>query len=745
MYNCSIKMERESGDGWFLRAEQDVRMARLILAAALGLSFLAPAFGVQGAEGLTVLLNAAASPRFGVSLGFMTDIQDVSLALTSLFLLVALGWSVTLRRKVKEQTEQIRIQLQREAALELKYRDLFEQANDMVYRQDLTGKITALNQAGERILGLPRERALRMNLREFVVPSQLESFDAWFQRCLSGNVTPRFELEIKSSTNTQSVLEVSARPVHDGGKLTAIDGIARDVTEKKKAEEELRQSEERFSSAFRVSPVAIGICTEADWRFILVNDSFLRLFGFQPQEVVNYTALELGLWTCTEDRARVEKLFREQSSLCGVECKMRIKGGATRTTLLFSERINVGKVACALVVVHDITDRLQLEAQLRQALKMEAVGRLAAGVAHDFNNLLTIIQGNTELTLRNKNLEPKASAQLQHVSDAAQRAANLTRQLLTFSRQQNLQRKPLNLNEVICNGIRLFKHLLRSDISLKFQLAADLPLVNADPTMIEQVLMNLVVNARDAMSNGGDLIIKTTALEIAPAYRQLHPEACEGFFVNLSVNDSGCGMDSATQLRIFEPFFTTKEAGKGTGLGLATVYGVIKQHEGWIEVQSEVGQGSTFKVFLPSEKPSTAVPRRQRVVPKDHSEHTILVVENEPAVAELVGKVLGGEGHHMLEAADGLVALQVWNDHHGDIDLVVTDVRMAQGMSGVDLADNLQALQPDIKVLFTTAGSMDSLSPDVITRPNVLLLPKPFTPDELQQSVQNILNLRRGN
>jgi PAS domain S-box-containing protein len=679
------------------------------------------------------------TPGFGIAWDFMTDFRNLSLAATSILLLLALGWSVTLRRRVREQTEQIRLQLEREVALEGKYRDLFEQANDMVYSHDLSGNLTSLNQAGERILGCPRERALRMNLREFVAPSQLAAFEPWLERCLKGIIPPRFELEVRSCNDTRSILEVSARPVREGDRTVGIEGIARDITEKKRAEEELRESEERFSSAFRASPVAIGIGTQTDWRFMLVNESFLQLFGYQRQEVIDHTAQELGLWTSPEERNRIETAFRNQQSLGGIECKFRIKGGAIRTTLLFSERINLGKVACALIIVHDITERLNLEAQLRQALKMEAVGRLAAGVAHDFNNLLTVIQGNVDLTLADLNAHPKVTAQLQQVADASQRAANLTRQLLTFSRQQNLQRKPLNMNEVLCNGIRLFKHLLRADITLRFEFSSDLPIVNADLTMMEQVIMNLVVNSRDAMVNGGDLVIGTSFVEITPSYRQAHPEATAGDFICLRVTDSGCGMDAATQSRIFEPFFTTKEAGKGTGLGLATVYGIVKQHEGWIEVQSEVGQGTTFRVFIPSEKLSVPAPRRQRPIGRDPHERTILVVENEPAVAELVSKVLRAEGHRILEATDGLVALQVWNDHDRKIDLLLTDVRMTQGMSGADLAANLKALQPDIKLLFTTAGMMDSVSPSFFTRPNVLLLPKPFSPAELQQAVRNVL------
>jgi two-component system cell cycle sensor histidine kinase/response regulator CckA len=667
---------------------------------------------------------------------FMTNIYDISLTLTAVLLLVALGWSTSLRRRVREQSEQIRNQLRREASLEAKYRDLFEQANDMVFSHELSGKLTSLNKAGERILGCAREQALRMSLREFVAPAQIESFDQWLSRCLAGITPPPFEVEIVGRNEVHSVLDVSVRLLREGGQIVAVEGIARDITEKKRAEQALRQSEERFSSAFRVSPVAIGICNLTEWRFIDVNQSFLRLFGFERHEVIDHTAGELKLWPDADDRTRIENMFRGEQSVCGAECQFRVKSGGLRTTLLFAERINLGNVPCALTIVYDITDRLNLEAQLRQALKMEAVGRLAAGVAHDFNNLLTIIQCSTDLIIQQTNHHPKTTIALQRISEATHRATSLTRQLLTFSRQQNLQREPLALNEVINNGSRMFKHLLRDDLNLRFRFSPNLPIVNADPTMIDQVIMNLVVNARDAMPNGGDLLLETAPVEIGPAYLQNHPEAVAGSFVCLIFSDTGCGMDAATQSRIFEPFFTTKEAGKGTGLGLATVYGIVKQHEGWIEVLSEVGRGSTFKIFIPADKHPDSLAKQNPPAQASDGKRSILVVEGESAVAELIQQVLEAEGYRLLQASNALVALQVWNDHEGQIDLLLTDVKMPSGMSGVDIAQNLRALKPDLKILYVTGYSPDTINPEAFVGPNTLVLPKPFSRTELVKAVR---------
>ena len=671
--------------------------------------------------------------------GLMTDIYDISLGLTIVLLLVALGWSVTLRRRVREQIEVIRKQIEREAALEEKYRDLFENAHDVVLSHDLNGKITSLNKAGERILGCSRERALRMNIREFMPPEQLEAFCGWMDKCVAGAAPPSCELRTRGCNGLASILEVASRLIYKEGKPAGVQSIARDVTEKKKAEEALRQSEERFSSAFRVSPVAIAITTLHDGRFIDINQSFLQLFGFERQEVLGRTMSDLGVWADPEERSKFEKRLRQDRSIGGAECKFRIKSGHLRATLLFAECIDLGEVPCVLAVVHDMTERLTLEEQLRNALKMEAVGRLAAGVAHDFNNLLTIIQGNADVAMSKNAQNASVARALDRISEAAQRAANLTRQLLTFSRKQTPQLKALDLNEMINDGTKMFKHLLREDIVLRFKFAANLPIINADQTMMEQVIMNLVVNARDAMAKGGDLTITTEYVEIDAAYARRQAEAASGHYVCMSVTDTGCGMDMATQSRIFEPFFTTKDVGKGTGLGLATVYGVVKQHNGWIEVKSQVGQGTTFRVFLPSEKPTESACATSAPAQSDQGKKTILVVEDEAALGELIREVLTDEGYRILEASNGLSALQVWNDHRGRVDLLLTDVRMPHGMSGIDLAENLSALKPDLKVIYTSGFSPDSLNLQLKTGVQVGFLPKPYSSAKLVQVVEHAL------
>jgi signal transduction histidine kinase len=333
-------------------------------------------------------------------------------------------------------------------------------------------------------------------------------------------------------------------------------------------------------------------------------------------------------------------------------------------------------------VVHcygvDVTDMLSLEAQLRHAQKLESVGQLAAGVAHDFNNILTVIQGYSDCLLVRCNGDETMRSALKQICDASKRAASLTRQLLVFSRKQVIQPKVLDLNGVLQNLSNMLPRLLGEDVVLETNYAPNLPRIEADTGMLEQVVMNLAVNARDAMPKGGRLSLTTASVEVGEDYASKHPESRAGTFACLTVTDTGCGMDSKTLERIFEPFFTTKEVGKGTGLGLATVYGILKQHEGWIEVGSEVGVGSTFKVYFPAVAATEDASNETSFIAGNvrGGKETILLVEDEPVVRELVREILNTYEYNVIEAESGVDALRVWDQHDGHIDLLLTDMVM---------------------------------------------------------------------
>ncbi len=393
--------------------------------------------------------------------------------------------------------------------------------------------------------------------------------------------------------------------------------------------------------------------------------------------------------------------------------------------------------------VEDITDRTSLEDQLRQAQKMESVGQLAAGVAHDFNNILTIIQGHSGLLMSRPNLSPAMTTSIQAVSFAAERAASLTRQLLMFSRKQVIQPRILDLKEVVSNMSKMLQRLLGETITLTCKSAPQLPSMHGDAGMMEQILMNLAVNARDAMTRGGELVIRTDAVQIDEAYAKYKSEARPGVFVCLQVTDTGDGMDAATMKRIFEPFFTTNEAGKGTGLGLATVYGIVKQHSGWIDVASEVGKGTTFRIFFPAT--SKAIPDSTEdttitVKPVRGGHETILVVEDEPVLRDLAQLILQDCGYRVLDASSGVEALTVWQRQQGAIDLLLTDMIMPDGLSGKDLADSLLAVKPKLKIIFTSGYNVDEIRADRANNGSCRFLQKPYSRSTLALAVRECLD-----
>jgi signal transduction histidine kinase/HAMP domain-containing protein/ActR/RegA family two-component response regulator len=392
--------------------------------------------------------------------------------------------------------------------------------------------------------------------------------------------------------------------------------------------------------------------------------------------------------------------------------------------------------------VDDITDRLNLEEQLRQSQKMESVGQLAAGVAHDFNNMLTIIQGHSSALLAKPILPSNILDPLQAIYFAAERAAGLTRQLLMFSRKNVIQSDLLDLREVVSNMSKMLERLLGETIQLQCRLPLELPAMEGDTGMIEQVIMNLSVNARDAMPQGGKLTIGLDTVTIDDDYAKAHADACAGRFIRLRVTDTGMGMDVSTLHRIFEPFFTTKEVGKGTGLGLATVYGIVKQHEGWIEVSSEPGKGSTFDVFFPTSD-EIIPPKKTKpvsVAAATGGSETILIVEDEPVLREMARDILSEYGYRIFEASSGKEALNTWQRKMNEIDLLLTDMVMPEGVSGTDLAKQLRVKHPHLKVIFTSGYTATEVKPDLLVKMNARFLQKPYTQADLAKTVRECLD-----
>jgi len=409
----------------------------------------------------------------------------------------------------------------------------------------------------------------------------------------------------------------------------------------------------------------------------------------------------------------------------------------TETTLLMEL---ADDLAFGIAALRSRAQRKQLEEQLRQSQKMEAVGQLAGGVAHDFNNILTVIQGNASLLL-NPQLDPKdKSGCSQQIVQAAERAASLTRQLLIFSRKQVMQPANVDWNEVVGNMTKMLRRVLGEDIVLQTNYAPNLPLIHADVGMLEQVLMNLMVNARDAMPTGGQLSIITRTEEFAKAQVEKNPDAVAGLHVCLTVSDTGCGIPKQNMPRIFEPFFTTKEVGKGTGLGLATVYSIIQQHHGWITVASEVKKGATFNIYFPAMKGERVGKEVNGAADKlPHGTGTILVVEDELAVRVLVSHLLQRCGYTVLQAETGVAALKIWQENQDKIQVLLTDIVMPDGMNGYELAQQLRAAKPKLKVIYTSGYSGEVVGKSLNLSEGANFLQKPYPPQKLLQILQDNL------
>ncbi|MGC3958923.1 MAG: response regulator [Verrucomicrobiota bacterium] len=525
---------------------------------------------------------------------------------------------------------------------------------------------------------------------------------------------------------------------------TACENLQQEAQVRTAVQEKLLASEERFSKAFKTSPVPMAILARDSRLFLDVNDRFMALANAARPELIGHALFSIPLWSSPETRARVEQLLADGQPIRNWECKITGPGGKPCAAILSAESFLLGQEQCVLLVTEDVSERASLEGQLRQAQKMEAVGQLAAGVAHDFNNLLTVVQGYTQLLLAMQTPGSMGHEALGKIISATQRAAGLTSQLLTFSRKRVAEPRAVDLNKVVSNVTGMLRPLLGENIRLNLRPAAVVPAIMADAAMLEQVIVNLAVNARDAMPKGGDLVISTFPTDIDESYVKLNRQATPGQFVCLQVSDAGTGMDAATLERIFEPFFTTKGVGKGTGLGLATVYGIVNQHRGWVEVNSQLGVGTTFKVFLPAVQSSvhhTEFLDNQTIV--RGGAETILVVEDEASLRELVTKVLRNYGYQVIEATHGKEALRLWQSAVSKPALVLTDMMMPEGLTGWELAMRIRQDVPDMKVLFTSGYSPEIFGSDVQLDVNSNFLPKPYHPRLLARTVRSCLDNER--
>ena len=498
-------------------------------------------------------------------------------------------------------------------------------------------------------------------------------------------------------------------------------------------------SEERFAKAFRNSPIPQAIQTLKAQRFVDVNDAFLTMTGFTREEITGRTPLEVGL--CLDYEARFLQSVREGKVVRNMEAQIGGRDGELRSALVSLEPLVIAGEPHILLMAQDISGRLELETQLRQAQKMEAIGQLAAGIAHDFNNLLTIIQGHASLHRNSDGASPAVSNSLVQISGAAERAADLTRKLLTFSRKNMVRPQVIQLNTTIQSLGNMLRSVLGEKVVLQTTLLDGLRAIFADLTSVEQVLMNLTLNGRDAMPDGGTIAIRTSNLTLGSEASERNPDARAGEFIRLSVTDTGTGMDAATRDRIFEPFFTTKATNKGTGMGLATVYGIVKQHEGWVEVDTAPGKGSTFHVYLPStNRTPEQNPEAHTDSVADGGNHTILVVEDDAAVRALVVEVLQSYNYNVIEAETGDAAIECWPSCMENVDLLLTDMVMPGEANGLDVAQHCMSSKPNLKVIYTSGYSSELFTSGVHLEDGVNYLPKPYFSGKLTTIIRNALD-----
>jgi hypothetical protein len=568
---------------------------------------------------------------------------------------------------------------------------------------------------------------------------------------LVGSPSPAWlGVPLKTPTATIGVLVVqhyqneNAYDIRDLEFLDSVGGHIALAIERRRAEEELRKNESILRLLFERNPMPTWLHEADTLKFLRVNQAAVQLYGYSHEEFEKMSILAIRP---SSEREKAVAYFREiqDSSEDHGFWLHQAKDGKTFEVEIISHALVYAGKRVRLVVAQDISERRHLEQQLRQAQKMEAIGRLAGGVAHDFNNLLMVIKGHTELLLNVLPPSDHVARKIEQIDRSADRAAALTRQLLAFSRMQVLQPQVINLNSIIEEMGKLLPRLIGEDIELVVRADQELGAIRADASQMEQIIMNLAVNSRDAMPNGGKLVIETRNADLDQTYTASHPLMKPGAYIQLTVSDSGTGMDAETQSHIFEPFFTTKEKGKGTGLGLATVYGIVKQSGGFIWVYSELGKGTSFKIYIPrvdqaEEHPGAPKPTAE--VPT--GTETVLLTEDEQDVREIAREFLESGGYKVVEAKDASEAVQLARQHNGAIDLLVTDMVMP-GMTGQELAVQLQREYPGLCIVFMSGYSEHAATEMANADPTVRLLSKPFSRGALLRTVREILHSRKHN
>jgi len=634
---------------------------------------------------------------------------------------------------------------------EARYKALFDRTILLICVVDFQGNFLDANEALLKLLGYTREEIPSLHLYTILDKDQLPiALKATGEVLKNGFLRNPVEIKLRKKNGHYVWVEAEASLIYRDETPYSILGIANDITERKKMEEALRTEKERFQTLTENAPFGM-VMIDKDGTFKYINSKFKELFGYDLKDVPNGRTWFKKAYPVRSYRHRVFSTWIDDSKSFEPGEKIprtftvTCKDGTEKVIRFITEQLESGEY---LMGTEDITllkraetEKADLEEQLRQSQRIEAVGRLAGGIAHDFNNLMMVIRGYSQLSLAEIKEGDKLRGNLEEIRKATERATDLTRQLLAFSRRQILEFKVLDLSNLIRDMERMLRRVIGEDIELVTYHAEDLGRVKTDPGQIEQVIMNLAVNARDSMPDGGKLIIETRNVELDEDYTRTHVGVKPGRYVMFSLSDTGVGMSPEVKEHIFEPFFTTKEISKGTGLGLSTVYGIVKQCGGNIWFYSELRKGTTFKVFLPRvDEPLEEI--RESTVSKEipSGRETILAVEDEDNVRKLTVQILKGQGYSVLEASHAEEAMKVVREQTGNgIHLLLTDVVMP-GMSGHELANHLISLLPKIKVLFMSGYTDNAIVHHGVLEEGVNYIQKPFTVDALARKVREVLD-----
>ena len=625
------------------------------------------------------------------------------------------------------------------------FRSLAESSPDYIMRYDRECRHTYMNPAALAVSGVTEADIIGKTHLDCGFPEDLS-------RLWEDKITQVFETgrPSQSDFSWESVhgmvhLDWRLTPEFDAKKqVMSVLGVSRDITERKQADEQLRELEERFRLTFYTSPDAVNI-NKIDGTYLEINEGFIQMTGYTRKDAIGKTSADINIWDIPEDRERLVEGLQRDGIVRNLESRFRMKDGSYKIALMSATIIQLKGEPHVLSITRDITDfkkaeedKLNLERQLQQAQKMESVGRLAGGVAHDFNNMLSVILGHAELAMEGLDPSQPIFADLQQIKRAADRSTDITRQLLAFARKQIVAPKIVDLNENVAGMLKMLLRLIGEDIDLTWQPGKGLWPIKIDPSQIDQILANLCVNARDAVAGVGKITVATGNCTLDEEYCSANGFS-PGQYVKIEVSDNGSGMDKETVHHIFEPFFTTKSVNEGTGLGLATIYGIVKQNYGFVNVYSELGQGTTFTIYLPRHGGTTSQKQLESTVEAAlRGNESILLVEDEPTILNMTTAMLQRLGYKVLIAGTPSAAIRLADDHSGDIHLLLTDVIMPE-MHGRLLKEKLLINRPELKCLFMSGYTANVISHHGVLDDGVYFIQKPFTKKDLAAKIRQAL------